>query len=923
MKQDAARHKWGKRGTRCGFLLLIGGVLLLRGSPPDCRHSLRGVARAATQADVPIERLPSGRFALTGTAYRAEIHPDGLLARLQVGGTDVLRESIWYGDQRPPPYPKIAYRLVQQDQPAPDRLVLSLALPDSADGKPVVRLTYLAKPEALSMTIERQTGGYGTLQWQYSESVAAVESPARPAPGFYRLPGKGLVYTLPQKTQRAALRDMRCYLTNGRALDVFYRLADAPINWQEDGVLLEDRWRRNLINKTPLTLMFAPVDAANNQGMPLRPLPARVRRGIPYHLVSEAPHGLCPAGQPIGVLVRFPTRVPPEPYRLTYRVFDFQDRLVHSGEAAIPVEAGAQGAFHFAFTPGRTGWLRIVADLRPLRAPDSLPNQDELEVGVYTPHLRLTNPPLPAGNPLALTAALGLRCYRHSIHMTQWFPSRDRSPLGTAEYDWKKLDSEMQRQIEECRKWNINAVCQLNGRPFWADPTAYEELVRRFVTRYKNSTRYWEIENEPQDRYTPENYVAQALAPAFRGIKAADPNAVVMGPALVRVNLKWLEAFFRAEGARYLDAVSTHTYTGHNRSWEEHGNVDHLRGLRRLMAQYGAGSKPLWQTEQGYSFYNHAEMPRLHAAYLVRMLALAASVGIPREQFCYYYTERRGYLPFYLFDTSPNRAGMAARILAEQTAGMRFDREIPMGKYGHAVVFADDREEVVILWTDDFEAQARFRAGEAGSRIALTARDLMGNPIALNPPQSNIWTLPLSGLPIFVRMPRGTRFAPLDFFGRGQNVALAANGGQAETSSNTRTAAHINDGTWHFDDGQSEQKIWIAPKNAPLPQWAQVTFDQPRRIDTVVAITPSSNVALPGPAHYLLQVQTANGWRTVREARHNRVEWTLFARFPAVTATAARVVIKELNNGWWWSDPTPYTDMAARVYELEAYSAAP
>lgn len=71
----------------------------------------------------------------------------------------------------------------------------------------------------------------------------------------------------------------------------------------------------------------------------------------------------------------------------------------------------------------------------------------------------------------------------------------------------------------------------------------YADIVRHIVLHYNKgwnkgfhySIKYWEVLNEPDGRFTPEKYYAlyQKLA---ESVKAADPNALIGGPALMFAN---------------------------------------------------------------------------------------------------------------------------------------------------------------------------------------------------------------------------------------------------------------------------------------------------------------------------------------------------------------------------------------------------
>ncbi len=903
-----------------GLLVLIFAVLI--------GQSARAVGKIEKQAD--------GAYRITGADYQAQVS-DGMLNSLKVGGAEFFLWPLMAGgDWRNlnPQNPELRLAIAKIETPQPDTVKFTLRT-SGEKASDVLTATYRAAPDGLRVTLQRLSDGWGgSVAWRVGPQVAAVEPLARPGFGYTRLPGNGLVYALPVETKEA-VRDMRYYFDNRRALDVTYLLNDAPYNRQSGGILTGEVWGRPLLDRRPLELIFAPVrespvraasaalvtDANSAPKMRIA-LGGKIERGTSFTLIADAPEAMFPVGKSTAFRLRFRADTPLNGLQtLTYRALNFNGGEAAQGMETITPQSLQKGEFRFIVPVKNTGWYRLIASLRPggKSAPkfNGLPSEGDAEFGVYTPKPELIAPPT-ANSGVGITAAMGLRCIRIALYIPPYFPSREKSPVGNPKYDWKPLDDQINPFFAECQQYGATGFCLLNVRPDWAKPADFEALVRAIVERYKKVNHHWEIENEPQDRYTPENYVAQALKPAFRGAHAADPAALIMGPTIVRVDLRWFERFFNAKGGDFLDIVSTHSYIGHNRSWEEHGNAEDFRALQTLMQGHNA-VKPIWQTEQGFTWNNHADMPRLHAAYVVRMFALAASVGVPNEHCYYFYGVYNGFEPWYLYDKSPNRSGMATRIYAEQTAGMRFQRELPMGKFAHALLYTDGKQDTLVCWLDDFSANARFRfAPNVRPQIA----DIMGVSVRPESEQAGVLTLKLDGFPRYLHFPRGTQIAALDRFPAGANLADAKTGAVAAASSfagAATEAANLNDGTWHFDDGQSDQKIWVGKSDAPMPQWAAVRFAAPRRVDTIAAVTPSSHGGLAGARHYLLQAEINGKWKTLREARDNTTEWVLYAHFPPVTASAVRVVFLDLNNGWWREDKTKFSDMAPRVYELEAY----
>lgn len=100
---------------------------------------------------------------------------------------------------------------------------------------------------------------------------------------------------------------------------------------------------------------------------------------------------------------------------------------------------------------------------------------------------------------------------------------------------------------------------------------AYARYVRFVVKRFRGRVDQFEVWNEwniggggtPQQhaaRYgSPESYAA-VLRAAYAAIKAENPAATVIGGAFAGYDYRWIEAFARADGFKYLDGFSVHPY---------------------------------------------------------------------------------------------------------------------------------------------------------------------------------------------------------------------------------------------------------------------------------------------------------------------------------------------------------------------------
>ena len=560
-----------------------------------------------------------------------------------------------------------------------------------------------------------------------------------------------------------------------------------------------------------------------------------------------------------------------------------------------------------------------------------------------------------------------------------------------------------------------------------------------------NPIKYWSLDNEPGN-INLDRYVTDNLKPSVQNVQSAYSNAtpvnkpVVMGPNLVRVEqngtgtaLSWWDTFFSTQylvmdqnnvttthyAAELLDAISTHPYTGDDRSWEEHGVYESLLALQGKIrnAPYGSGlipagkpnagrPKDLWITEHGWNWSNHTDMPRLQADYILRQYALGAAAGIPHEHNAYYYTESCGAAyDFYLWNRTPNRGGMAMRIFNEMTAGMHYDPQTYVtdtGKYVHVIPYTDGTNEILVAWGADFTDRQLLPDGhqiypvihptDPPNPVSITLStdtlitdaplqifDVMGNNLGILPdagvsPQR--YTIPVTGSPVYIKGLNGRSFSIANQWPTLRdetNYALAANGATASSSPcqpagvinfdyapyyfhdapyNSGGVGAINDGVWQYDDGRSPDKtLWMSQATYTYDQdrptsagdYAAVTFAQPKMIDTLVAVVPSSNNigrgTLCGVRDYEFQVSTDGiSWTPVKTVKGNRTEWVLYTHFPAQTIKAARIVITNINNGRWYDDFTAYTQdngtgsqvlrpasgspARAMLYELEAYGPA-
>jgi hypothetical protein len=362
--------------------------------------------------------------------------------------------------------------------------------------------------------------------------------------------------------------------------------------------------------------------------------------------------------------------------------------------------------------------------------------------------------------------------------------------------------------------------------------------------------------------------------------------------------------------------------------------ADAWLAVRKVMAAHGDGEKELWSTESGYLWALGRLGKRNVAKFVVRQFPIAESVGIPKDHFFYYYTCMMGYHKMYLVDVnSLVPAGVSARVQSEQLAGMKFAREIPIGKNRKAFLYEGKDEDVLMAWSFDFDTTADI--GLTTKKLA--AFDIMGNPVPDVPQaaEGRKVTFKLSGYPSYIRVDHGAKIEPV-VETLGPNLASekywAEQGGgkptvTASSEAKDAPASKVIDGSWNSENtGSYEGKLWCAEKSLKETgeAWLEIALPQKRAINTIFVYAPSSTCGMPGLRSYKLLVHDAakDAWATAGEVKDSEEAWVFEHRFAPVAADKVKLVITDLNNGFFLEDKRPYTDMKPRVAEIELYQSS-
>ncbi|GGF28669.1 cellulase family glycosylhydrolase [Williamsia phyllosphaerae] len=198
-------------------------------------------------------------------------------------------------------------------------------------------------------------------------------------------------------------------------------------------------------------------------------------------------------------------------------------------------------------------------------------------------------------------------------------------PTDSRTYDWRVVD----RLIADASRRNLSILVSIGSTPAWAaapgstgpyaepaDPAAYGRFVSAVATRYRGTIAAYEMWNEPNGtiffdpRPDPVAYTA-LLKAGYRAVKAADPNATVVGGALgavidsaVTANpVDFLQQMYDAGAGGSFDALSFHPYKydlSLGSAWTMPNSPgQQLSAMRELMLARGDGAKKIWATEFG------------------------------------------------------------------------------------------------------------------------------------------------------------------------------------------------------------------------------------------------------------------------------------------------------------------------------------
>lgn len=229
----------------------------------------------------------------------------------------------------------------------------------------------------------------------------------------------------------------------------------------------------------------------------------------------------------------------------------------------------------------------------------------------------------------------------------------------------------------------------------------------------------------------PKNYTAMLKA-AYTAIKAQHPEVQVAGGACVPMPLPWFQDLFANGAHDYLDAIDIHPYVAF-----PEGVETNLSAIQSLSAQYnhGAGPKPLWATECGYTDRVNPGRQAM-ASYLVRLLTIMRTSGVERA-FWYLMADDANYSSGLLHGPNdplgpyaPSTGYAAYANLIQQLYGAKFIQREATDPRTRVYQFSrlSDKAPLRVVWSAASTAQLLL-----ASSAPLTLINIMGEATTLQP----------------------------------------------------------------------------------------------------------------------------------------------------------------------------------------------
>jgi hypothetical protein len=533
--------------------------------------------------------------------------------------------------------------------------------------------------------------------------------------------------------------------------------------YQLSGIALPNLWEDYVARIVPTdSVWIDDVQIEEGEATAYRPAQA-------IEVGTHTPTRWCVVGDRVQVTTRVASAMPARAFQLLYTLEDLWSRPLRR----VTCAARTDGTDTQSFTLDKPGMYRIRVQT------DQSPATGEVWFGVFPHRDRQLRSASLLGTHVTLTLPEPSNTLRASAAMgARWVRLHDFGDFC----HWRVVEPEQGRfhwcdaEIDALRERGFMILANLGHPPRWAgrphpkeqdhgdwtsapprDVAEWENYVFKTVEHFRDRIRHWEIWNEPYGQGffsgTPEEY-AELLKVAYRAVKRADPQAIVIGGCFSSYAQPWTRRVLARDGLQFMDVLSYHVYwspalaepaaPGEPTFLEQ--EVAHFADVMR---EHG-GAKPIYMTEgglrcppfaswlpkegfsRGAAFGSRAGSDRVltgvdAACGLVRGMVQMLSAGV--TNICYYYTGgAQGAMPWFStmangyyvlmdYDGRPKPTMMAYSTLEQQ-----LDGATPRGQRRHGDLtlhlFARGNGTLAVAWSD------------RGRKLVLPGirvLDLMGN----------------------------------------------------------------------------------------------------------------------------------------------------------------------------------------------------
>ena len=454
-----------------------------------------------------------------------------------------------------------------------------------------------------------------------------------------------------------------------------------------------------------------------------------------------------------------------------YEIYDYYNQKVKSGSINLNLSSGLNEQ-QLDLTPGKRGAFRVVLWVEEmaktldekifsvLPRPKTLNIDEQSSVGG---HIAFDDYPLSL---MQKTGVKWTRTLSSEADLLRWglveqekgnFIWHDDRVVKPAQHGTMILGT-----LGTNDYWPDWAEDPSTGLPILSD---FYDYVYAMVSHYKNYITYWEIWNEPDGAGIPAEYYADMLKTGYEAVKAADPNAKVLGMvgALPPYTQQVIDALVAKYGsADYFDILAIHQYAPGDRdlAWLQIAN------------QY---NKPVWGTEAGMSsqtfyqtlHYEDIDFPRYRPTDYKRNYPLRTEMmttnfaqtmganveGNSYDKYFYYDTKMTGgpdqWITWSLFeyDGTLRPKGVAYSVLANLFDGAKGQGDLNLDSNVGSYLFQREETPLVILWTKD---RGNKVLTSDLSFSDLKVYDVMGNLISVDTNIQGELEIPFGASPVYL-----------------------------------------------------------------------------------------------------------------------------------------------------------------------------